>query len=93
MKKTAVVFVLLVFSMAIFLPFSFNNQAAHAQTLGFSIQHVDHNVQVLYSGHVAITEKIQLSGQMPNTFELGLPFKFGSYILKGKTKAVFTVPP
>lgn len=83
MKKTAVVFVLLVFSMAIFLPFSFNNQAAHAQTLGFSIQHVDHNVQVLYSGHVAITEKIQLSGQMPNTFELGLPFKFGSYILKG----------
>ena len=83
MKKTAVVFVLLVFSMAIFLPFSFNNQAAHAQTLGFSIQHVDHNVQVLYSGHVVITEKIQLSGQMPNTFELGLPFKFGSYILKG----------
>ncbi len=83
MKKIAVVVTLLVFSLAIFLPFSFTNQSANAQTTSYSIQHVDHNVQVLYSGHVVITEKIQLSGQMPSTFELGLPFKYGSYILEG----------
>jgi hypothetical protein len=82
-KKTAVIFALLVFSMAIFLPFSFNIQAVHAQTSSYSIQHVDHNINVLYSGHVAITEKIQISGQMPNTFDLGIPYTFGSYILKG----------
>ena len=83
MKKTAVIFALMVFSMAIFLPLSFTIQAANAQTSSYSIQHVDHNVKVLYSGHVAITETIQLSGQMPHTFDLGLPYKLGSYILKG----------
>jgi hypothetical protein len=82
-KKTAVIFALMVFSMAIFLPLSFTIQAANAQTPSYSIQHVDHNVKVLYSGHVAITETIQLSGQIPSTFELGLPYKLGSYILKG----------
>ena len=83
MKKTAVVLALTMLSLAIFLPFSFNNQAAQAQTTSYSIQHVDHNVQVLYSGQVVVTDKIQLSGSMPSTFQIGLPFKYGSFLLKG----------
>jgi len=80
-KKTAVVFALIVFSMAIFLPFSLNNQAVKAQTSGYTIQNVDHTVQVLYSGHVVISDTIELSGQVPSSFEVGLPFKYGSYLL------------
>jgi hypothetical protein len=83
MKKTAVVFALIVFSMAIILPFSLNIQEANAQTSAYSIPSVEHNVRVLYSGHVVITEKIQLSGSTPSTFEVGLPFKYGSYLLQG----------
>ncbi len=82
MKKLAVALTIIVFSIAIFLPFSFNNQAANAQTSGYSIQSVDQKVQVLYSGHVVITENIVLSGQVPGTFALGLPYKYASSVLK-----------
>jgi len=80
-KKTAVALALIVLSMAIFLPFIFNNQAVNAQT-NYSIQTVNHTVQVLYSGQVVITENIILSGQVPSSFELGLPFKYGSSVLE-----------
>jgi hypothetical protein len=83
MKKTAVVFALIVLSMVIILPFSLNLQEANAQTSTYTIQDVEHNVRVLYSGHVVITEKIQLSGSAPSTFDLGLPFRYGSYLLQG----------
>ena len=83
MKKLVVALAIIVFSIAIFLPFSFNNQAANAQTSGYSIQSVDQKIQVLYSGHVVITENIVLSGQVPGTFALGLPYKYASSVLKG----------
>jgi hypothetical protein len=82
-KKLAVALAIIVFSIAIFLPFSFSNQAANAQTSGFSIQSVDQKLQVLYSGHVVITENIVLSGQLPGTFALGLPYKYASSVLEG----------
>jgi hypothetical protein len=82
-KKTAVAFALIIFSMAIFLPFSLNNQAANAQTSGYSIQSVSQNTQILNSGQMVITDNIQLSGQMPGSFELGLPYKYGANLLKG----------
>lgn len=81
MKKTAVIFALIVLSMVIFLPFAFTDQAAHAQETGYSIQQVIQTVQVLYSGHTVISENILLSGTLPSTFELGLPFKYGASVL------------
>ncbi|MCW4018590.1 MAG: hypothetical protein NWF00_07950 [Candidatus Bathyarchaeota archaeon] len=82
MKKTAVVFALIIFSMAIVLPFSADIQSANAQTVTYSVQNVEHNVQVLYSGHVVVAEKIQLSGSASGTFELGLPFRYAPSILE-----------
>ena len=82
MKKTAAAFVLVVFSMALFLPFAFSSQEVNAQSSGYSIQRIDHSVQVLYSGDIVVTDSIQLSGQMPGTFEFGLPFKYSSRLLK-----------
>jgi hypothetical protein len=80
-KKPAVLFALIIFAMAIFLPFTISNQAVNAQTSGYTIQNVDQTVQVLYSGHVVVTDQIQLSGTPPTTFELGLPYKYGSQVL------------
>jgi hypothetical protein len=83
LKKTAVVFALTVLIVGIFMPFSFNFQVARAQTAGYTITHVDHNVQVLYSGHVVISDKIQISGSLPSNLQLGFPYRYGSYVLKG----------
>jgi hypothetical protein len=77
------VFALAIFSLAMFLPFTLNIQAVHAQSTSYSIQHVDHNVEVLYSGHIVIRDTIQTSGQMPDSFQIGVPYKYSSYVLKG----------
>ncbi len=81
MKKTAALFALIVFSMAMFLPFAFNNQAVNAQTT-YTIQQIDQDVQVLHSGQVVVTDKIQLSGTVPSSFQIGFPYIYGSYLLK-----------
>lgn len=83
MKRTAVVFALTILSMAIFLPFSIGIQSANAQTSNYSITQVDHKVEVLYSGHVVISDTITVSGQLPDSFLIGFPYKYSAYILKG----------
>lgn len=82
MKKFAVAIALIFFLVAIFSPLSLSNQAVNAQGTGYVIQSVDQKVQILYSGHVVVTENIVLSGQVPNTFSLGLPYKYASSVLK-----------
>jgi hypothetical protein len=81
-KRTLKVFALIVFSLAVFMPFSLI-QGAHAQNTNYTIQNVEHTVDVLYSGHIVISEKITLSGQMPDSFIVGFPYKYGAYVLKG----------
>lgn len=82
MKRIAIALVLAIFSLVVLLPLTFNVQDAQAQNATYNIQRVDHNVQILYSGHIVITDTIQISGEVPATFQMGFPFKYGSYILK-----------
>jgi len=82
-KGAAAVVVLMVFSVAILLPFSFSTRGVFAQD-SYTIQSVDHEVEVLYSGHVVIRDTIHLSGQFTGDFFIGFPYKYGSsYVLKG----------
>ncbi len=82
MKRTAMVFALIVFSLAVFMPFSLI-QGANAQNTTYTIQNVQHNVKVLFSGQTVISDTITLSGQMPDNFIVGFPYKYGAYVLKG----------
>jgi len=72
----------MVFSVAVLLPFSLNTQTVLAQDDSYTIQRVDHQVEVMYSGHVVIRDTIQLSGQSTADFLIGFPHKYGSYVLK-----------
>jgi len=71
------------FSLAIALPFSLNTQTVWAQDDSYSIQSVDHQVEVMYSGHVVIRDTIRVTGQLTGDFLIGFPYKYGSYVLKG----------
>ncbi len=82
MKKTVKVLALIVFSLAVFMPFSLI-QGAQAQTSNYTIQNVEHTIDVLYSGHIIITDTITISGQIPDNFLIGFPYKYGAYVLKG----------
>src|SRR4030042_308819 len=73
----------MIFSVAVLLPTSLNTQTVSAQDGTYSIQRVEHQVEVLYSGHVIIRDTIHLSGQLTGDFSIGFPHKYASYVLKG----------
>jgi hypothetical protein len=82
-KRITAIFALTIFSLAIFLPFSLNIKTASAQNTGYSIQNVDHQVEVMYSGHLVIRDTIQVTGQLTDGFLIGFPHQYGSHVLKG----------
>jgi hypothetical protein len=81
-KKTTAIFALTVFSLAIFLPLLLNTKTASAQD-SYTIQNIDHQVAVMYSGHIVIRDTIQVTGQITNGFLIGFPNKYGAHVLKG----------
>jgi len=81
MKRITVVFALITLLLAIFLPFTFNIKLTNAQTT-YTINQIDHKIEVLYSGHVVITDTIQLMGQIPRTLQIGFATKYASHVLK-----------
>ncbi|MCW4008762.1 MAG: hypothetical protein NWF09_08775 [Candidatus Bathyarchaeota archaeon] len=81
MKKTTLM--LAVLSLVILLSFSLNAQTILAQEATYTIQQIDHQVEVLYSGHIIIQDTVRLSGQLTGDFLIGFPYKYGPYVLKG----------
>jgi hypothetical protein len=80
-KRATAVIVLMV-SVAVLLSFSLNTQTVLAQE-NYTIQRVDHEVEIIQSGHVVIRDTIHVSGQLTGDFLIGFPYKYGSYVLKG----------
>jgi hypothetical protein len=70
-----------IFLFMIFLPVVLPSGTVVAQTTG-SIQKVDHQVEVIYSGQVVIRDTIYVYGQVADGFMIGLPSRYSAYILK-----------
>ena len=83
MKKAATFIVLTAFSLSTLLFLSVNIQTVLAQDVSYDIQSIDHQVEVMYSGHVIIRDTVHVSGQLTGDFLIGFPYKYGSYVLKG----------
>jgi hypothetical protein len=71
-----------IFLVVVFVRFSSSTRIVSAQD-SYTIQRVDHEVEIMYSGHVVMRDTIQLSGQLTGDFLIGFPYKYGSYVLKG----------
>jgi len=69
--------------VAFFLSFSLCTQTVLAQDESYTIQRVNHHVEIMYSGHVVIRDTIHVTGQLTGDFLIGFPHKYGAYVLKG----------
>jgi len=81
-KRILASLLITVFSLLLILPIAFPSDSVTAQT-GYTITTVDHQVQIMYSGHIAILDTIHVSGQIPDNFMVGLPYKYSAYVLEG----------
>jgi hypothetical protein len=64
------------------LPIASSFGGVFAQTTGYTITQVNHQITVMYSGQVVVQDTIYVSGQVPENFMIGLPFMFSADILK-----------
>ena len=71
------------FSLLVILPVALPSGLVSAQTSSYTIDRVDHQVQIMYSGHVVILDTIHVSGQVTDGFMIGLPYKYSADVLKG----------
>ncbi|MCJ7762742.1 hypothetical protein MUP38_04715 [Candidatus Bathyarchaeota archaeon] len=83
MKGITVVFAVAVFSLCIILPFSLGISSVSAQNSSYSVQRVDHQIEVMYSGHIVIRDTIHVTGQLTDGFLIGFPKVYGAHVLKG----------
>jgi hypothetical protein len=81
-KRTARVIALTFFSLAILLPLCLNTETVSAQNASYTIQRVDHEVEVMYSGHIIVRDTIHVTGQLTNGFIMGFPYKYGANVLE-----------
>ena len=82
-KGITVVFAVAVFSLCIILPFSLGINPVLAQNSSYSIQRVDHKIEVMYSGQIVIRDTIHVTGQLTDGFLIGFPKIYGVHVLKG----------
>ena len=81
MKRANSILILAVLALVVFSPVSFGVKTASAQTAGYTIQNVNHQVEIMYSGNVVIRDTVTVNGQM-SSFPIGFPYKYGAYLLK-----------
>ncbi len=81
MKRSLAVFTLIIASL-ILLPTVLCVNTVLAQSSGYTIQSVDHTVEVMFSGHIVVRDIIKVSGSVTNGFQIGLPSKYGGSVIK-----------
>ena len=81
-KRTYAVFIIAVSLLLVSLSIVLPSGGAFAQTTGYSITQVDHQVTVLYSGQTVIQDTVHVSGQITNGFMIGMPYVFSTDVLK-----------
>jgi hypothetical protein len=80
MKRSKALLMIAVSLLLVFLPVAMSG-AVFAQTSGYTITQVNHQIQVLYSGQVIIQDTVYVSGQVTNGFTVGLPAQYSAEIL------------
>jgi len=83
MKKTTLAIAMVTVAIMILVSVSLNIKTVQAQTAGnYTINHVNHEIEVLYNGYIFINDTMQITGQASDGFLMGFPYKYGSYILR-----------
>jgi hypothetical protein len=89
MKRIFAVLAIIALLGVFIIPTVFNSNYAYAQSNN-PITNVGHTVEILYSGHILITDVIRYAGisisenTMPNELTMALPAKYAPYLLEVK---------
>jgi len=80
LKKATFAFIVLVVALVFIASIPTSLKKVKASD-GYAIVHVDQNLQMMRNGFVLMNDTVHLSGQTPDSFLLGFPYGFGSYVV------------
>ncbi len=81
-KRVHAIFMITVFFLLVFLPIVFSSATVSAQISGYTVDKVDHSIEMMYSGQVVVRDTIHVSGQVTEGFMIGLPAKYSADVVK-----------
>ncbi len=83
MKKTALLITMASVAIIILLSISSNIKTVQAQNSGnYTIDHVNHEIEILYNGYIFINDTMQITGNASDGFLMGFPYKYAPHILQ-----------
>ena len=82
MKRKTLTFTLIIVTL-VFMSFTTSmTKSAKAADTDYSIEKVNHTIEVMYNGYIFINDTIQINGTASDGFLIGFPYKYGSHVLR-----------
>jgi len=82
LEKKALTFTVLAVILSIFVLNMVYVGNVKADASSYTVEWVNHQVKILYNGYILVNETIKISGAAPNSLTIGLPYRYGPYVLR-----------
>lgn len=81
-KRKALTFTLTIVTLILISFTTFITKTAKAADTDYTIEKVNHTIEVMYNGYIFINDTIQINGTASDGFLIGFPYKYGSHVLR-----------
>lgn len=82
MKRKALTFTLIIVTLILVSFTAFITKSAKAADTDYSIEKVNHTIEVMYNSYIFINDTVQIKGTASNDFLIGFPYKYGPHVLR-----------
>lgn len=82
MKREVLTFTALIIGILVLASTAFNVKDVKAENSDYTVEQVNHTIEVMYNGYIFINDTIRITGQASNGFLIGFPYKYGSHVLQ-----------
>ena len=80
MKRKAFTFTLIIATVILTFFAAFNIKNVNAEG-AYTIEKVNHTIEVMYNGYIFLNDTVQITGTTPS-FLIGLPYEYGPHVLR-----------
>ena len=82
MKRKALTFTLTIVTLILVSFNIFITKSAKAADTDYSVEKVNHTIEVMYNGYIFINDTVQINGTASDGFLIGFPYKYGTHVLR-----------
>jgi len=82
MKRKTLTFALIIVTLVLISFTTLMTKSAKAADTDYSIEKVNHTIEVMYNGYIFINDTIEINGTTSDDFLIGFPYKYGPHVLR-----------